>query len=521
MTTIVERLSCSICLDLLKDPVTLHCGHSFCRICVESSWDREDDRDVNKCPQCRQSFTPRPLLQKNIMLAQLVEELKKTGHQAADLCYAGPEDVACDSCIGRKLKALKSCLVCLVSYCHQHLLPHLEGPAFRTHKLIHPSKQLQEMICSQHNDVKKQFCRTDRQVICSLCVVDHHKDHNIVSAAAERREREKDMDQCRGRIQQRIQEREEDMRLLQQEEKSIIISADRAVRDSQIFRQLILNIRRMPNVEQQIRSRQQTEATQIRGLQEQLELEIAELKKKDAELQQLLQTDSYTIFLQSSSSLSGVSEDTLSSWTHVRPRVCFEEMLEAMSARDRLQDILRHTWTKCTVMLSLETRAHFLRYSRDITLDPNTAHSGLLLSEGNRRVTFMAEAPSPPPPHPDRFMDHPQVLSKEALTGRCYWEVECTGEVEVAVAYKNISRSGEESRLGVKDNSWSLRYETPSLSSVPSSRVGVYLDHCAGLLSFYSFSESMTLLRRVQTSFTQPLHAGVWSRTMCEFLKLN
>ncbi|XP_053739749.1 tripartite motif-containing protein 16-like [Synchiropus splendidus] len=409
-----------------------------------------EDRDINKCPQCRQSFTPRPLLQKNIVLAQLVEELKKTGHQAADLCYAGPEDVA---------------------------------------------------------------------FICSLCAVDHHKDHNIVSAAAERREREKDMDQCRGRIQQRIQEREEDMRLLQQEEKNIIISADRAVRDSQIFSQLNIR-RRMPNVEQQIRSRQQTEAAQIRGLQEQLELEIAELKKKDAELQQLLQTDSYTMFLQSSSSLSRVSEDTLSSSTHVRPRVCFEEVLEAMSARDRLQDILRHTWTKCTVMLSLETRAQFLRYSRDITLDPNAAHSGLLLSEGNRRVTFMAEAQSPPH-HPDRFTDHPQVLSKEALTGRCYWEVEGTGEVEVAVAYKTISRSGEESRLGVNDNSWSLRYETPLLSSVPSSRVGVYLDHCAGLLSFYSLSESMTLLCRVQTSFTQPLHAGVWSRTTCEFLKLN
>ncbi|KAK5600288.1 hypothetical protein CRENBAI_002647 [Crenichthys baileyi] len=125
--------------------------------------------------------------------------------------------------------------------------------------------------------------------------------------------------------------------------------------------------------------------------------------------------------------------------------------------------------------------------------------------------------------HPDRFTDYSQVLSRESLTGRCYWEVEWRGRVYVAVAYKNISRAGRgnECMFGRNDKSWALDCSQKgsrfghnsiwtSISGPGSSRVGVYLDHRAGLLSFYSVSETMTLLHRVQTTFTQPLHAGLW-----------
>ncbi|KAM9832231.1 tripartite motif-containing protein 16-like [Neosynchiropus ocellatus] len=530
----VEVLTCSICLELLKEPVSLLCGHNYCKICIEGSWDSGGERNIYECPQCRQTFTPKPLLQKNTALAVIVEELKRTG--AADLCYAGPEDVACDACTGRKLKALKSCMMCVVSYCEQHLQPHLEAPAFRRHKLVHPSKQLQEIICSQHDEEMKMFCRTDQQVICHLCAVDQHKDHDTVTAAAERREREKEVDQSRGRIQRRIQEREEEVKLLQQQEKNNSVSADAAVEESQELNQLIQNLQSgMSDVEQQIRSRQETEAARVRGLQEQLEQEIIELKKKDAELQQLTRSESHLVFLLNWSSLSEVSEDLLS-WTQVHPQVCFEEVAAAVSAsRARLQDLLRDTWTNLSRMLAPEPkiRAEFLRYSLDITLDPDTAHSWLRLSEGNRSVTYTVEDQSPPC-HPDRFTDYDQVLSKEPLTGRCYWEVRRTRPAKLAVSYKNISRSGEESEFGSNDKSWcldchhsecSVRHSSirTNVSRVPSSTVGVYLDHSAGLLSFYSISDTMTLLHRVETTFTQPLHAGVylWPSSKCEFAKLK
>ncbi|XP_026004978.1 E3 ubiquitin/ISG15 ligase TRIM25-like isoform X2 [Astatotilapia calliptera] len=532
-----ETFSCSICLDLLKDPVALLCGHSYCMKCIESFWDEEEKKKIYSCPQCRQTFTARPVLVKNTMLAVLVEQLKKTGLQAApaDHCYAGPEDVACDFCTGRKMKAFKSCLVCLASYCEKHLQTHYDSPTFKKHKLVEPSKKLQENICSRHDEVMKMFCRTDQQSICYLCPVDEHKGHDTVSAAAERTERQRELEVSRQNIQQRIQDREKDVKLLQQEVEAINQSADQTVEHSEkIFTELIHLIqKRSSDVKQQIRSQQETEVSRVKELQEKLEQEITELKRKDAELKQLSHTEDHIQFLHNYPSLSALSESTDSSSINIRPLSYFEDVTAAVSeVRDKLQDILREEWTNISltvteVDVSLsqpepKTRAGFLKYSREITLDPNTANTYLLLSEGNRKATFMKQQQSYSD-HPDRFTYWYQVLSRESLTGRCYWEVEWRGRVDVAVAYKNISRKGggNECLFGRNDKSWSLDCYNNSftfwynniktrVSGPRSSRVGVYLDHRAGILSFYSVSETMTLLHRVQTTFTQPLYAGLW-----------
>ncbi|XP_075307913.1 tripartite motif-containing protein 16-like [Odontesthes bonariensis] len=545
-----ETFSCSICLDLLKDPVTIPCGHSYCRNCIKGHWDGEDWKGIHSCPQCRETFLQRPVLKKNTMLADLVEQLKKTGLQAApaDHCYAGAEDVACDVCSGRKLKAIKSCLVCLASYCKKHLQPHRDAPPLQKHKLIDPSKKLQQHICPRRDEVMKIFCRTDQQSICYLCLMEEHKGHETVTAAAERTERQKELEGSRQQIQQRIQDAEKDVKLLQQEVEAIDQSADKTVEHSQkIFTKLIrLLQKRSSDVKQQIRSQQETEGSRVKELQKKLEQEITELKRKDAELKQLSQTEDHSQFLHSCPSVAALRGSTHSSSIKIRPLRHFEDVTAAVSElRDKLQDILREEWTNISltevdVLLSEpepKSRAGFLKCSREITLDPNTANTQLLLSEGNRKVTAMEQQQSYSS-HPDRFSDWWQVLSRESLTGRCYWEVEWRGEgVYVAVAYKNISRAGfcHECLFGHNNKSWSLRCYTDSysfdhnkvrtpVSGPRSSRIGVYLDHRAGILSFYSVSETMTLLHRVQTSFTQPLCAAVrfYSHGVtAEFIKLK
>ncbi|XP_041841131.1 tripartite motif-containing protein 16-like [Melanotaenia boesemani] len=548
-----ENFSCSICLDLLKNPVTIPCKHNYCMDCIKTHWDEEDQTGSYSCPQCRKTFIPRPVLEKNILLAELVEELKKTGLQAApaDHCYAGPEDVACDVCTGRKLKAIKSCLVCLVSYCKKHLQPHYDIVQLKKHKLVEPSKNLQQLICSRHDEVMKIFCRTDQQSICYLCLMDEHKGHETVPAAAERAEKQKELEVSRQQIQQRIQDGEKDVKLLQQEVEAINGSADKAVEDSEkIFTELIRLIqKRSSDVKQQIRSQQETEVSRVKELQEKLEQEITELKRKDGELEQLSHTEDHNQFLHNYPSLSALSESTHSSSINIRPLRYFKDLTAAVSeTRDKLQDILTEEWTNISlaatdVDVSLpkpkpepepKSRADFLKYSHEFTLDSNTAHTRLLLSKGNRKATLMKQQQFYSG-HPDRFTQCYQVLSRESLTGRCYWEVEWRELVYVAVAYKNISRGrdADECLFGFNNKSWALycdktRYTfhhnkvQTDVSGPPSSRIGVYLDHRAGILSFYSVSKTRTLLHRVQTTFTQPLCAGfgfLVYKSAAEFVK--
>ncbi|XP_064872513.1 NACHT, LRR and PYD domains-containing protein 12-like [Oncorhynchus nerka] len=172
------------------------------------------------------------------------------------------------------------------------------------------------------------------------------------------------------------------------------------------------------------------------------------------------------------------------------------------------------------------------KYVCDLTLDPNTVNRRLSLSEENRKVTWRREK-QPYPDHPERFEGYRQVLCREGLTGRCYWEVEWNGyrigrRADIGMTYKGINRRGrvDDCCLGYNDKSWSLfcsdnsyrawHNNNPTTIVVPSSsshRVGVYLDWPAGTLSFYrASSDTLTHLITFTSTFTEPLYPGfrVW-----------
>ncbi|XP_029935044.1 NACHT, LRR and PYD domains-containing protein 12-like [Myripristis murdjan] len=159
--------------------------------------------------------------------------------------------------------------------------------------------------------------------------------------------------------------------------------------------------------------------------------------------------------------------------------------------------------------------------ARHLTQDPNTVNRFLRLSEDNREVERMSKQQSYPD-HPDRFDRWPQVMCREGLTGRCYWEVQWSGVVYIAVTYRGITRSGDDSQLGANKQSWSLwcsdnsytarhNSESTSISVRPrgSNRVAVYLDCSARTLSFYRVSsDRLRLLHTFSSTFTEPLYPG-------------
>ncbi|XP_061784555.1 E3 ubiquitin/ISG15 ligase TRIM25-like [Nerophis lumbriciformis] len=195
-----DQFNCGVCLDVLKEPVTIPCGHSYCSDCISSYWD--DDSNV-KCPQCRQTFNPRPVLVRSILLDDMVGRFKQA---VAGRTLAEEDDVECDLCPERKYKADKSCVQCLASFCGLHIQPHYQSNEFKTHTLITASKRVQECVCGQHNSLLEFYCRTDKQCICPLCVIDQHKGHDVVMAEVERQEQQNQLGKMKHDCQENIQQ---------------------------------------------------------------------------------------------------------------------------------------------------------------------------------------------------------------------------------------------------------------------------------------------------------------------------
>ncbi|XP_065118017.1 tripartite motif-containing protein 16-like [Paramisgurnus dabryanus] len=528
ISVVQDQFICSICLDLLKDPVTIPCGHSYCMSCITDYWNQDDQKRNYSCPQCRQTFTTRPVLYKNVVITEMVKKLKKTKLQTdrPSPSYAEAGDVKCDVCTERKHKAVKSCLVCLNSYCQNHLEQHENSFKCKRHNLIDATGRLQQMICPQHEKPLEIYCKTDQLCICYLCMVGKHKNHNTMPAKEERSKKQKQLKETQRKYQQRIQESQKKLQELRDAVKTHKRSAKTALYDiKRIFTQLIRSIeRRRSEVTQLIRDQENAAVSRAEGLLKRLEQEIDDLRRRDAELEQLSHTDDHIHFLQSFQSLSVPpgSSDSLS--ITVSSLISSDDVGKSVShLREKLKDFCREEIEKIfdKVTPEPETREQFLKYYHHFTADPNTANDLLCLSEGNRAITF-TYTDQMYPHHPDRFDRWFQVLCSESVSGRCYWEVEWRGEVNISVSYKSISRKGwdNECLFGRNDQSWSLwccenkcsfmhnNIETKLPVVSRSSRIGVYVNRSSGSLSFYSVSDTMTLIHRVNTTFTEPLYPG-------------
>lgn len=185
-----KQLQCSICQQVLADPVTTPCGHNFCLVCIGQLW---DSSDVCQCPACNKTFASRPEISINTAFKELADALRQmiVCSSASPLSAAKPGEVVCDVCAASSLqvRAHKSCLVCLTSYCEAHLEPHRTAATLKLHKLMEPVTNLQDRLCKKHERLLEIFCRTEQMCVCQFCTETEHKDHRAVTMEDESKER--------------------------------------------------------------------------------------------------------------------------------------------------------------------------------------------------------------------------------------------------------------------------------------------------------------------------------------------
>ncbi|XP_073707363.1 E3 ubiquitin-protein ligase TRIM39-like isoform X1 [Garra rufa] len=499
-----EDLQCSICLDVFTDPVSTPCGHNFCKTCLNKCW---DNSQTCSCPYCKETFKQRPDLKINTTLRELVGHYKKKTPEKTT-------DVLCDFCEERKLKALKSCLVCQSSYCETHLEPHLRVAGLKKHKLMDPVSNLEDYICQKHERPLDLFCRDDQTCVCSFCIEKDHENHNTVPIEEESQEKKTELMKTQKDVQQMIQDRTKKI-------KDIKHSAEVRKRNTEkekaahveLFTDLIRSIERYQTELLEMMEEQQKAAEkQEEELIEELEQEITELKMRNTELEQLSHTEDHLHLLQIHSSLC--SPTNTRNWPEISMKT--HESLETLR-RDltQLKDTIDE---KLTQTVSRELK-WMQQYAVDVTLDPDTAHPELILSDDGKQVRH-GDIRQKLPDNPERFDKCVNVLGKEGFSsGRFYFEVQVKGKTkwDLGVARESINRKGQIT-ASPSDGQWTVwlrngnEYKAlsgPSVSlslRVKPQRVGVFVDYEEGLVSFYDVESSSHIYSFTAQSFTEKLY---------------
>ncbi|XP_029902311.1 E3 ubiquitin-protein ligase TRIM21-like [Myripristis murdjan] len=509
-----EQFLCSICLDVFTDPVSTPCGHNFCKTCITQHW------DVNtqcQCPMCKEFFKQRPELRVNTFISEMAAQFRKSSQKKAssrsDQRCAKPGEVPCDVCTGTKLKALKSCLVCLASYCETHLEPHQRITGLKTHQLIDPVDNLEGRMCKKHDAPLQLFCKTDQMCVCLLCTSDH-KSHDIVPLKEEYEGKKAELGKTDAEIQQMIQKRRVKIQEIKLSVGFSREDAEREIADSvRVFTALMQSVERgQAELIDMIEEKQKTTEKQADGFIKELQQEISELMRRSSEVEQLSHTEDHLHLLQTFPSLS-VPPHT-KNWTEVRVhRSSYVGSVRRAVAQ--LEETLSKEMKK---LLEAELKT-VQQFEMNVTLDPDTAHSKLILSDDGKQVKH-GDVKKNLPDNPERFSTCVSVLGKQSFSsGRFYYEVRVKGKTDwdLGVGRETIDRKGRVT-ASPKNGYWTIWlrnkncYEANasppvrlSLKSQPQ-KVGVFVDYEEGLVSFYDVDAAALIYSYSGCSFTEKLY---------------
>ncbi|XP_062420565.1 E3 ubiquitin-protein ligase TRIM21-like [Pungitius pungitius] len=507
-----DQFLCSICLDVFTDPVSTPCGHNFCMNCINEHWNTSDQ---NLCPMCKEDFTTRPDLRVNTMFSEMVVQFRQSTQQKASSSSSEqqeskPGEVPCDVCTGTKVKALKSCLVCLVSYCETHLEPHLTMSGLKRHQLMDPVENLEGRMCTKHDKPLELFCKSDQTCVCMLCTVLDHKNHDVVPLKEEYEEKKVELKKTEGEIQQMIQKR----RLkIQKIKHSVDLSEEDAVREKaegvQVFTDLMESVRRgLKELLKTIEEKQETTKKQAEAFIRELDQEISELMKRSAEVEQLSLSEDHLHLLQSSNIHQ---PPPTKDWTEVS--VCPSYERTVVRAVSQLEETLSKKMKKVFTELK-----RVQMFAVDVTLDPETAHRQLILSDDGKQVK-RGNVKKNLPNNPERFSHWFCVVTKQSFSsGRFYFEVQVEGKTRwfLGVIRESVNRKEIISRSPqngywilclTNGNKYQALDDPPVDLSVKSGpqKVGVFVDYEEGVVSFYDVEAAALIYSFTGCSFTEKL----------------
>ncbi|XP_065816487.1 E3 ubiquitin-protein ligase TRIM21-like [Labrus bergylta] len=512
-----DQFLCSICLDVFNDPVTIPCGHNFCKNCITEHWNTSDQY---RCPICKKVFNTRPELHVNTFISEMVGQFRDKAQQEAssssssELQQSKPVEVLCEACTGTKLKALKSCLDCLVSYCETHLEPHLTASRLKRHQLIDPVENLEDRMCMKHDKPLELFCKTDQTCVCTLCSVLDHKTHEFVPLKEEYEEKKAELEETEAEIQQMIQKRQ---LKIQEIKHSVDLSKDDADREMaegvRVFTTLKESVERgRAEFINTIDKKLKTTKKQAEAFIKELEQEICELMKRSTDVQQLSRSEDHFHLIQRVQSVN--SAPPTKDWTEVN--VCqplYEETVR--NAVAQLEETLSEEMKKLLDQAELK---RVQQYAVDVTLDPDTAQPDLILSEDGKQVHH-GDVTKNLPDNPERFSSCVSVLGKQSFSsGRFYFEVQVKGKTgwDLGVARESINRKGLIT-LSPEKGFWSIwlrngnEYKACTDPPVRLSlkcrpeKVGVFVDYEEGLVSFYDVDSAALIYSFTDCSFTEKL----------------
>ncbi|XP_044159615.1 E3 ubiquitin-protein ligase TRIM39-like [Bufo gargarizans] len=505
------ELDCSICLSLYTDPVSLRCGHNFCRSCIVSALDAQEAAGVYSCPDCRAEYRGRPALEKNRKLGTIMERFLSA---QSDMEETGIFCTYCDS----PVPAVRTCLQCETSMCHKHLGAHNKSV---NHSLIKPTVSFLHRKCSTHNEILKYYCPMDAACICVSCwVAGDHKGHDVeLPDVASEKEKEK----LRPLIEKLKSEREEAGRRIQRLKDHKTEQGEKSTRLAERVTGLFTDIReKLEDLEKRIQgeiSRQKEQVSlSVSDLVRQAELQKYELTKKINQFEGLCVITDPLILLQEDLKTCDISDRSGDVIRDVRDAQCLDEGLVS-------QILHRGLLHFADDLIDLKIKRQFpVMEKSDVLLDTDTAHNNIILSQDLRSASYTTTSQDRPD-LPQKFISCQVLSSRSFSSGRHYWEVDVSRAEKwiIGVAEESLERkvNGNESYIGYNVKSWGLelinsfgvchnKIFTKLVSDSPVKVVGIYLDYEAGRLSFYQLCDPIRHLHTFTASFSEPLYAAFY-----------